>query len=166
MAHTYKNQKEDLQVSSLWVGELELHQDTDEKSAGHQRRLFSAAEGTAREGDGRLAGKYTEEARTRAVLENLRDIASRRVPRWSNVDQQQMEFPQPLPCPQSCLCQKTLSKGREVYSETQQHNGTRQRFGASRARGWGRQVLHLAPPKSLIWLMVHRPGYKHLHQAF
>lgn len=75
--------------------------------------------GTERERDGRLGGKYMEEARTRAVLENLSGIASMRVPRCSNVDQQQAASPPPLPCPQSCLPQKRLNKGREVYSETQ-----------------------------------------------
>lgn len=119
-----------------------------------------------REGDGRLAGKYMEEVRTRAVLENLSDIASMRVPRCSNADQQQAASPPPLPCLQSCLPQKRLSKGREVYSVTQWHNGTSHRFNANRPKGWGLRVLHLGPPKTLIQLMVHRTGYKHLHWAF
>lgn len=54
-----------------------------------------------------------EEARTRAVVENLSDFASMRVPRWSNVDQQEVAFPQALPCPQYCLSQKRLCSQAE-----------------------------------------------------
>lgn len=46
------------------------------------------------------------------------------------------------------------------FTLTQQHNGTRQRLNVNRHRGWGLQVLHLAPPQALVWLIVHRTGNK------
>jgi len=81
----------------LRFGELELHQDADEKRAASRWLLAAAAEGSQREGDDRLAGRCVEEARTRAVPENLSDTASMRVPRCSNMSQQLVASPQPLP---------------------------------------------------------------------
>lgn len=75
MAHAHENQNEGFPFSSQcssWVTELKLHQDTGEKV----QLQAAAAEGTEREGDSRLTGKDVEEATTRVVLENPRDITS------------------------------------------------------------------------------------------
>lgn len=48
----------------------------------------------------------------------------------------------------------------ERFTLTQQHNGMRKRLNVNRRRGWGLQVLQLALPQALVWLMVHRTGNK------
>ncbi|KAJ7417197.1 hypothetical protein WISP_65918 [Willisornis vidua] len=59
----------------------------DEECAALQWLLAAAAEGIEKEGDSRLVGKYMEEVRPMAVLENRSDTASMRMPRSSNVVQ-------------------------------------------------------------------------------